>query len=187
MDRKVVCVFSIVCVALLSVLLNVAFLLNMYYHRAEGTACDTTRVTVVDTLTFVHPVAKDSVAVRYVTVRLPRVVDGGVDGCPVQPICTVGDSSLVSVQDGCTDSVGVCVPISQRVYVDSAYTAWVSGFRASLDSIRVYPRTEIVRECNYKPPSKWSVGITGGVGYGLSSRRFEPFIGLGITYSLKRR
>lgn len=177
MDRKVVCFYCIVCVSLLSVLLNVAFILNRC-HPAERTAYDTTRVTVVDTITYVHPVAKDSVVLRYEEVKVAVSPEcPNEEGFPTLP-------PVDGLQAARSDSVRVALPVTQRRYDDSTYTAWVSGFRARLDSIRVYPRTEIVRERSYKPPNKWHIGITGGYGYGFKSKQAEPYIGIGITYSI---
>ena len=44
------------------------------------------------------------------------------------------------------DTVLVHLPIEQRQYSDPRYTAWVSGYRPQLDSIRIYQQTEC------KPP-----------------------------------
>ena len=81
-----------------------------------------------------------------------------------------------------SDSVSVVLPVTSKHYADSAYDAWVSGYMPRLDSIRVYQRT-ITNTIHRKQP-RLSVGIVGGYGYGMSSRRFEPFIGIGVSYRL---
>lgn len=81
-----------------------------------------------------------------------------------------GDSTLVA-----------CVPIRQKVYKDSSYTAYVSGYQANLDSLII--RSKVITETRTKY-RRLSVGITGGYGYGLQSKKLEPFIGLGITINL---
>ena len=43
--------------------------------------------------------------------------------------------------DTIRDSIDVPVPIVQKRYDDSLYTAWVSGFEPNLDSIRLYQPT----------------------------------------------
>lgn len=79
----------------------------------------------------------------------------------------------------------VMIPITQKEYRDSDYTAYVSGYKARLDSIKVISKvvTKNVVEPKFR---KWNVGLTGGYGYGFMSRKFEPFVGIGITLNLFR-
>ena len=126
---------------------------------------DTTRVTVVDTVPYVKPVARDSVVVRYVTKKLPIVHD------TVHPICI--------------DSAGVNIPIIQKLYCDSTYTAWVSGYEPSLDSIRVYARREVVtiNKVKKEPPNRFVISLN--IGYGLTPYNgLQPYIGVGVGYKL---
>lgn len=81
------------------------------------------------------------------------------------------------------------VPRTQKVYSDSSYTAYVSGYEPRLDSIFV--REKIVehsivetRTVATKKFRRWNVGLVGGYGYGFKSKEFEPFVGVGITLSL---
>ncbi len=76
------------------------------------------------------------------------------------------------------------LPITQQVYRDTTYTAWVSGYAAALDSIEVYPRTLIVRQTALPAarPRRWSFGIQAG--YGLTPRGMQPYVGLGLTVRL---
>lgn len=84
------------------------------------------------------------------------------------------------------DSIKVEIPVIQKVYRDSSYTAWVSGYRASLDSIKVRERTVIIAEKGEKRKPKVTVGLTGGAG--LVGLRGETglgwFVGLGVTVPL---
>ncbi len=82
------------------------------------------------------------------------------------------------------DSADVSVPIKQTVYSDSTYKAWVSGYLARLDSIEVYRKNTIITRTITKPPRRWGVGISAGVGYGATSKQIEPYIGIGATYIL---
>lgn len=85
-----------------------------------------------------------------------------------------------------SDSVDVTLPITQRTYRDSNYTAWVSGYKPSLDSIHTYNKmvytTRTIERTITKPPRKWGIGINAGYGYGVNSKQFEPYIGVGVTY-----
>lgn len=88
--------------------------------------------------------------------------------------------------DNKQDSVA-SVQLTQKVYRDSNYVAYVSGFMPRLDSIKIkYPTL-----AQTMPPpgskthtKKIGLGAIAGVGYGFSSRRFEPFVGFGISYKI---
>ncbi|MCM1454830.1 MAG: hypothetical protein NC193_09920 [bacterium] len=125
------------------------------------------RRTVYDTVTVYRPVPRDSVVTRYVTVRLPVT----------HPPDTAAGTCAS------TDSADVDVPLSSVEFRDSTYRIWASGFRVSIDSLRIYPRTEYV---TLTPPAprrhRWHIGPT--VGYGLTPHGPEPFIGISVTYSL---
>lgn len=87
---------------------------------------------------------------------------------------------LVDTIIGDTSAI-VEISISQKEYSDdSTYTAWVSGYRANLDSINVYNRTitKIIKEKN----KKWSIGIGTGIGY--DGQGVRPYIGIGLQYNL---
>ena len=135
------------------------------HRRMNGyKVSDTVVVTIVDTMRIVCPVVRDSLVVRYITEHLPVKMD--------------------SVQIGCTDSVDVEIPITQKRYADSAYTAWVSGYRPSLDSIHIYPRHEVRTITNTirQKSKRWSVGLNAG--YGITPKGFQPYVGIGVNCSL---
>ena len=138
-----------------------------------GTASDTTRVTIYDTIKVVKPIAKDSVVVRYVA-EVVRVTDTIIDSVKVGTDCTL------------SEDIEVEIPITQKVYEDSTYTAYVSGFNLSLDSIFIYPKTEVQTITNkVDDKSRWSISVHGGYGLTLTKQpRFEPYIGIGISYNL---
>lgn len=135
---------------------------------------DTLRVVVYDTIPYYKPIPRDSVVVRYITERLP-IVDSLVDKV---------DSSVDKVGSS-VDSVAVEIPITHKVYEDSNYTAWVSGYKPSLDSLRIYQQTQTITIVERKKPKRWSVGVTAGYGITMQgSPQLEPFIGIGLTYNL---
>lgn len=80
----------------------------------------------------------------------------------------------------------VTVPITQKVYGDSLYTAYVSGYAQRLDSIRlhipVYTKTVTVER--NKSRNRLHIGIVGGYGYGFRSKQMEPFVGLGLSLEI---
>jgi len=80
------------------------------------------------------------------------------------------------------DSVLVEVPIESKHYHANEYDAWVSGYVPSLDSIKVYKKTEYITErvTLSKPPNRFTIGLQGGYGYGFKSKQLEPYVGIGI-------
>lgn len=131
-------------------------------------------IVVRDTVYYATPVASDSVVMRYETVRVPiyRPAD----------TVRVTDTVMCNVQQ--RDSVKVQLPIVQRTYGDSLYTAWVSGYDARLDSIRLYTRSQYSFKARDKP-RRWGVGIGAGVGF-VPKHGVQPYIGIGIQYNLIR-
>ena len=85
------------------------------------------------------------------------------------------------------DSADVVIPITQTVYEDSTYTAYVSGYRASLDSLifRIPRQVTTITNTHYQNPKRWSIGIQ--VGYGMTLKgtpQFAPYVGIGVSYNL---
>lgn len=123
---------------------------------------DTIYITMRDTL----PAMKGETIVRYIKVQVPAEDTAQKDS----------------------------IPVVQRIFTDdSIYTAYISGIRydslPKLDSIIVRQRTitntirEIITE-KEKVRSRWNIGIQGGYGIGLQTGKPEPFIGIGISYSV---
>lgn len=172
-----------------------AFLANSCnHHIADGNkmATDTVRV-VVDTLKSVMPTEKDSKVVG--TVALPLVPsplregrdyakltdDGGKTG--TTETTATGGEEVGKI--GSNDTVWATVPRTQKRYEDSTYTAWVSGYEPRLDSIEVYRRTvTIEKRETVSKRNRFNVGLTGGIGYGVFTRKPDVFIGVGCTVRL---
>lgn len=128
-----------------------------------------TTETVYDTIPYPLPIPRDSVVLRYETHRL------------------LIDSTLHSDEEvnflTKTDSIDVVIPITQTEYADSTYHAWVSGYSAKLDSIYVFPRhdiTTIIQPAS--KPKRWNIGVTAG--YGFTPKGAQPYIGVGVSYSI---
>lgn len=140
-------------------------------------ACaDSVVVTRTDTLRIVQPVTVHEEVVRYVTVTVPDSSNVGKIG---------KDSIAAPTADHFIDAAQtVVLPITQKMYRDSSYTAWVSGYAAALDSIEVYPRTLIVRQTAppAAKPRRWSMGVQAG--YGLTPKGLQPYVGVGVSIRL---
>lgn len=142
-------------------------LLAVLFMR-DGEANSQVEVTTeikYDTIPYYMPVPVDSFITRYEVVKLPAVRD------------TIRDS-LIYKDTLVYDSVNVVVPITQKKYEDSTYTAYVSGFRPQLDSIKLYQKTTTITEKS----SRWGVGLVGGYGYG--TKGFTSFVGVAVYYKL---
>ena len=82
-----------------------------------------------------------------------------------------------------TDTVTISLPFVQKQYKDSSYSAWISGYEPSLDSIRVFSKTTIIRESKVVRQKDRRWGVYGGVGIGVSDR-ITPCVGVGIGYRI---
>ena len=73
----------------------------------------------------------------------------------------------------------------QKTYGDSLYTAWISGYDACLDSIKLYNRTSLVNTIQTKEihvkarDCPVSFGVQAGYGYPCGA-----YIGIGISYRI---
>lgn len=137
-------------------------------HFRENTkvVTDTLIVERWDTVTIEKPTEVVRYVQRYDTIRLtdePRIV------------ITIDSTAII--------------PIEQAVYQDSTesaqYTAYVSGFRAELDSILINCKnteTVITNTIEIKP-RRFGVGLQLGVGVspqGIAA----PYVGVGVQYRI---
>ena len=170
----------IVCAAVIFASAMVLSWLAGKHSRAMTTDGESVRrdtVTVIDTVVHRVPAAKDSTVVRYVTRTVPVATQSyrasrdtaNNDREAIPPLYASASS----------DSATVVLPITQKMYSDTDYRAWVSGYEPQLDSIKVFPRTVTVRETIYKPPSRFSIGLQGG--YGITPKGLQPYIGVGVN------
>jgi len=139
---------------------------------AEKVTHDT--VTIHDTIPDINPVPKDSARIKYVTRWLSAKHD------------TI--NHFVEVSNMMHDTVAVEVPITSKHYGNERYDAWVSGFEPSLDSIKVYQRTEYITErvTLSKPPNKWELDAVAGLDYNIMSKHFTPYAGGELLYKPNR-
>lgn len=76
--------------------------------------------------------------------------------------------------------------VEQKIYKDSDYTAYVSGYRPRLDSISVYPKTITVTNDIYhtlkEKPRRLGLSVTAG--YGFSKDGLSPAVVMGVSYRI---
>lgn len=129
-------------------------------------------ITYIDTVSYYKPIPKEHVKLRYDTIHLQINKE---DACFVTEQT---DSSSIKI----LDSTKVVIPITQKVYEDSAYKAWVSGYNPNLDSIFVYQKTVVVNHYFKNKEKRFGLGIQ--CGYGLNNNKMQPYIGIGVSYNL---
>ena len=194
---KIIALLLFLAVFIASLCLNV----HHYTMREQEPYRDTIRTTFVDTIPYYKPVPKEEKPLGNITAKLPV----GVPKLP-ENVLKLPENAL-KLQDSVQnfgksvpeehfedmgemvtpDSAYVVVPITQTVYEDSTYTAYVSGYRATLDSLIFRMPREIttITNTHYQKPKRWSVGIQ--VGYGMTLKgtpQFSQYVGIGVSYDL---
>jgi hypothetical protein len=137
--------------------------------------------------TITHPVAADSTKTgKVVYIRIPYPsgcqsdVRGQDPGSDLPGHCPLTSPAA-------PDSIEIPIPIEQKRYEDSLYTAWVSGFRPALDSIRLH-QPEIVTtitETIVKKAPRLSVGLSVGPGISIDKdHHMGIYVGFTANYRL---
>lgn len=137
-----------------------------------------------------------AVLILFIVFRPARVerVPGEVvrDTIITNRIDTVRDTIPVPVYESVVDSFPFAVPgdtvrdtvylpITQKIYKDSLYTAYVSGYRAKLDSIEVYSKMQTVFVRERAKRKRFGLGVQAG--YGFSGNKATPYVGVGVSYN----
>jgi hypothetical protein len=130
-------------------------------------------ITYRDTISYYKPIPKEHVKLRYDTIHLQSNKQD-VGFATEQ----VTDSGAIKI----LDSTKVVIPITQKVYEDSTYKAWVSGYNPNIDSIFVYQKTTVVNHYFKDKEKRFGLGIQ--CGYGLNNNKMQPYIGIGVSYNL---
>lgn len=143
----------------------VLFLWNRQHEPSSVYVPDTLEYT--ETIPYYYPVPKDTMIIRYKTVKLPVKEDS----------CKVKQDSCASS----SDSANVVIPISHKEYEDSFYHLWVSGYDVILDSIKLKNRIREIKVPIIVPAKRkrWGLGIQAGYSYPGGM-----YIGLGVSYNI---
>lgn len=167
-----------IAVLMLFLICSILFNVHQYVDNGNRTYRDTVHVTWTDTIPYYKPVPKDSTVIKYITEVLPVVPDTCNNCGENIPDSCNNEGIFIS------DSVKVSIPITSKVYVDSTYRAYVSGYHANLDSIFIFPEREVITITQKEKIKRWGIGIQ--TGYGLGKNGACPYIGIGISYNLFR-
>ena len=172
---------------------------NHHLRDGKGKVTGDT-VTVRDTVRITEPSAADSVVTGVIRVPVALPTEPTV---PKAEIEVFEPGRLSEVLDGHTGNKGgteaqergknarggtvwAVVPRTQKRYGDSTYMAWISGYEPRLDSIEVYQKTTVVtKSVEGRGKSKrFNVGLTGGFGYGVFTRKSDMWVGVGCTWRM---
>lgn len=150
-------------IAVLSLLLVLSITFQHLYHSNRNSVenslkTDTVTITKIDTVTIIKPVIQYKYITQVITDTLYSI-----------------DSVLVPVR----------IPIETKIYQDSTYRAVISGYRASLDTIQVYPIHTYTTITNIITKQKrFNIGVQAGVGYGCFNKKPDVYLGFGVSYRL---
>ena len=165
---------------MISVIAILCYALIYKPTKSPTSTYDVVRDTAIynDTIPYYKPIPKYSLIVRYRTDILPVANkvskrDDNNDSLLSQSVEQVGG-----------DSAAVVIPITQKVYEDSTYKAWVSGYEPQLDSIFVYQKTQVINNYIREKPKRWGIGLQ--IGYGSNGKVLQPYIGIGVNYNIFR-
>ena len=175
--------------------------LNVHHYtmREQEPYRDTIRTTFVDTIPYYKPIPKEQKPLGSITAKLPVSVPKLPENVQKFPESdknlqdsvqnfgkSVPDDRFEDMGEKVTpDSADVVVPITQTIYEDSTYTAYVSGYNASLDSLIFRMPREVITVKEYRKPKRWSVSIHAGYGLQLTpTAKLAPYVGIGISYNL---
>ena len=161
------------------------FVAKGMYDRPLDESVTRDTVTLHDTVPEYLPVPKDSARIKWVTRWLPakpgthHVADVGKMMDSIYQL--IGGNNMMP------DTVAVQVPITSKHYSGKNYDAYVSGYQPSLDSIKVYQRTEYITETitRMKPPNKLSLEVEAGVDYMTRYKDMNSFAFGDLTYRIK--
>ena len=139
------------------------------------------RDTVWKDTTIIKPVPTETKETgETIYVKVPMVSDTHGDS----PHCAIRDSTLGTVPSVSPSVSQIALPVEQKRYDDSLYTAWVSGYEPNLDSIdlRLPTITETVTKTIVKPAPRLSVGIQAGAGVGIITHQSDIYLGVGAQW-----
>lgn len=129
-----------------------------------------TIVTQTDTI-----IIRDTISIPKLYPELTKVID------------TI--EVAVPVNNQVHDTVFIQLPREQKIYRSPEYSAWVSGYRPELDSLKIFreiPQIQTTTTITDQPRAKrFGIGIQ--VGYGIiiqQQPQFSPYIGVGVSYNI---
>lgn len=157
----------------------------------ESVERDTT--TTIDTIPDIAPTPKDSTPVRtvirWLPMKLPKAsgTKESVDNPYPASTDTISQWQLFGNSEHPQDSALVEIPITSKHYSSEQYDAWISGYEASLDSIKVYSKETLITEriVTSKPPNRLSLDVEAGADYMTQAKDMATFAFGDLTYKIR--
>ena len=180
------------CALVAVVLLAGLAIYNRCSSKAEVVKVERDTVVIHDTVPYYHPTPKDSAIVKYVTRYLPVVkrdtINHFVEVSNMVNSVSFRENSVTEHFADTSNMIPVEIPITSKHYQSQDYDAWVSGYEPSLDSIKVYQRTEYITErvTISKPPNKWELDAFASIDYRSRHETYMPSAGIELTYKPSR-
>ena len=180
---------------IIALLLIVSIVANVWLMTRDPIKETTTiHDTIWKDTTIYQPQAVDSQETgRVVYIRVPvNEVEHRLIGDSPHCATVVEQAGTVpmarNAAGGRRDSMEVAIPIVQKRYEDSLYTAWVSGFRPNLDSIRLHQREIFTTVTKYveRPAKRLAIGPSIGVGYGIINGKPDIWAGVTVTWNFNK-
>jgi hypothetical protein len=175
---------------ILLLLLAVSLAVNVWLATREATTETTIERDTMwrDSMIYLPQPAETIPTDRVVYIRIPSPCDS-VHNQSASPEPVEGHGTAEGPGTVGGDSIDVPIPIYQKRYDDSLYTAWVSGYEPALDSISLHlPEvTTTITQTVVKPSPLVTFGIQAGAGYGFINRKPDLYIGIGGQLNLWRK
>lgn len=110
---------------------------------------------------------------------------------PVYIESRVTDTMVVTVTEFQVvhDTAFVTLPREEVEYRDTSYRAVVSGFLPRLEELEIYQKERVVTIQTEKVVTvpdrrRWGAGVQAG--YGITPAGFQPYLGVGVSFTLVR-
>ena len=89
------------------------------------------------------------------------------------------------------DTIPIALPVETKIYEDSTYAAQISGIKADLDWIKVYPKQttiyeeKVVQIAQKQPLFEFKPSV--GIGYGIINNKVDIYVGGSLQINLNRK
>lgn len=89
------------------------------------------------------------------------------------------------------DTIPIELPVETKIYEDSTYAAQISGIKADLDWIKVYPKQttiyeeKVVQIAQKQPLFEFKPSV--GIGYGIINNKIDIWVGGSLTVNINRK
>jgi len=89
------------------------------------------------------------------------------------------------------DTIAITVPIDNYTteFTKDSVSGVIyhSGYKSNIDSLRLnllYPIVYNNTTTTVYKSKRWAIGPTAGIGYSITNKSFDAFVGFGVTYNL---